>query len=197
MTPSRLLAEWRHNRRLRVGVMVVAAILGSHFVLDLRDQTTAALEQAREEASTRQRLGEATAERAWPVRARAAATQRDVLLKSIPKADTEGAAQAHLQAWLVAIASETIIVDATTRIDSTVDVEGFPDLSQIVARLEGTVPTATALEPVVRALAEGQPWIQVDELQIAEGEPVRVRAIVRGLYRLPYDVDALAAGDGP
>lgn len=199
---ERIRQEWRQNARLRWGVIVVVLILGARAALAVSD---ARLELAKEHARDTEllvRLETTAAETDWPRRARQAEAARAAMLAALPEARTEGAARADLQARLDQLAKDAVIATPTVRVETVLDVPDDPRLRQAVGRIDGTVATRLDIAPVARALAAALPWTQVEQLQFDEGEPARVSAIVRSLYRIPDDARAPdlgtpAAGDLP
>lgn len=177
------LQQWRASRRLRVGVMAVALIAGLHLVLGLGDRNRALADEYRQQAGLLERLDEASRESAWPdhaARAEAAlAEEKD----TIPQVSSAGLAQAELQTWLTAQASAASLTEPRVRAETTLEVPGHEDLWQVIARLDGVAPEY-GLQPFVRGLSEGLPWVQVERLEVAEGRgSTRVSVIVRGYYR--------------
>lgn len=187
---ERARQEWRQNRRLRVGALVVVAILGTHGALALGDRRSAMTEQFERDAALLARLESASREQAWPKRARQSEAALAALRDSMPSARTEGAAQADLQAWLMKQAAAANQQGPVVRIESTVDVPGHPGLWQVLARLD-TTGTNLDLHPLLRSMAEGLPWVQVERAEVAEAQPMRAGVIVRAYYR------RLAGNDGP
>lgn len=176
--------EWAQNPRLRWGALVVLAVVATHVGFGLVDARKAIAAEHAREAELYQRLDATARDRAWPVRARRAEAARARQLESLPVVRGEGAARANLQAWLGQLASDAALQQPVVAMEAVVDVAGHPELKQAVGRVEGTVASLREAQPVLRALAAGLPWIQVEQMQIEAANPVRVRAIVRAYYRL-------------
>ena len=68
------------------------------------------------------------------------------------------------------------------RVEATVAVPDHPELRQVLARLDATLPEGK-VDAVVRALSAGLPWIQTERLEIVSGPPGRGMAIVRAYSR--------------
>lgn len=179
---ERIRQEWRQNRRLRLGVLVVVTVLGIHAVLALADRQEAMAEQFRRDAELFARLESASREQAWPKRAAAAEAAVANLRKTIPGARTEGVAQAELQAWLSRQAEAAALQTPVVRVESTVEVPGHTELWQVLARLEATT-TDFNMHPFMRVLSEGLPWVQVERVEVVQSQPTRVSVIVRAYYR--------------
>lgn len=182
---ERIRQEWRQNARLRWGVLVVVLILGAQAVLAVVDARTALAKQYARDAELFARLRTTAAERDWPRRARQAEKLRLDMFAAIPEARSEGAARADLQARLDQLARDAVLTGAIVRVETVVDVPGYPELRQAVGRLEGTVPTPLDVAPFARAVAAGLPWMQAEQFEVGEGQPVRIVAILRSYYRRP------------
>jgi Tfp pilus assembly protein PilO len=191
---ERIRQEWRQNARLRWGVLVVVLILGARGVLAVSDARVEIAKQQARDTELLARLEATAAETDWPRRARRAEAARSAMLAGLPEARTEGAARADLLARLDQLAKDAVIATPTVRVETVLDIPDEPGLRQAVGRIEGTVATRLDVAPVARALAAGLPWMQVEQLEFAEGEPVRVSAIVRTLYRIPDDARPAEVG---
>src|SRR5690606_15840931 len=69
------------------------------------------------------------------------------------------------------------------RVETTLDVPGHPELWQVLARLDASVPPGQ-LGPFLQAVSGGMPWIQVERLDLsttAEGQ--RLVMTARAYYR--------------
>lgn len=109
--------EWAGNPRLRLGVMVIGAILALYLALVLRDWS-AALQQDYATASARlHKMQSLAGQEEWLARADSARQLREGLEAEIPDIATLGLAQAGAQTWLR---------DITTAFGSTVRVETQP-----------------------------------------------------------------------
>lgn len=188
-----VLQQWRANRRLRVGVMIVVLIGGLHLVLGLGDRNRALADEYRQQAGLLERLDEASRESGWPDYAAEAeallAAERD----AIPQVSSAGLAQAELQTWLTVQATAASLAEPRVRAETTLEVPGHEDLWQVIARLDGVVP-GHALRNFLRGLSQDLPWIQVERIEVAEGrDSMRVSVIVRGYYRRAVE----AASGGP
>lgn len=176
--------QWRQSRRLRIGALVVGVFLGLHLILGLSDRQRALSETYGQQATMLARLGEASRESAWPQRAVQAEAALAATRESVPEVSSAGLAQAELQAWLTGQAATAGLGAPQVRAEATLDVPGQPELWQVIARLDATVP-AGRLEGLLRTLSAGLPWIQAERLEVVAGTEMRLGLIVRGYYRKP------------
>lgn len=190
---EQLRQQWRQSRRLRVGALVIGMFLGIHLVLILSDRQALLAQSHDQQAALLARLDEASRESAWPERATLAQAALAATRESVPEVTSAGLAQAELQAWLTAQAAAAGLSNPQVRAEATLDVPGQAELWQVIARLDATVP-AGRLDPFLRSLSAGLPWIQAERLELtAVPAETRLGLIVRGYYRKPLDNPAAAA----
>lgn len=176
-----VLAEWRTNRRLRLGALVVLAIMGVQLVLHLSEARGARVEQYERNARLLARLEEASKESAWPARARAAAAALEQAKATLPTARSEGLAQAELQAWLSDLATFAGVGNPTVRVETALAVDGHPGLWQVLGRLEGDL-AESQVPMLMGTLASALPWYQTEQLQVQGGAVPRVSLVMRGYF---------------
>lgn len=179
---EQLAAEWRQSRRLRLGALVVLVVLGLHLVLGLADGRQADMDAYRRDADLLARLQEAGKESSWPERANEAEAALQALEATVPEVASAGLAQAELQAWLAAQSAGSGLAEARVRAETTLDVPGHPQLWQVVARLDAQVPPGR-MPMLLRSLAAGLPWIQIERMDISQGRQTQVSLVVRAYYR--------------
>ncbi|WP_313256495.1 hypothetical protein [Stenotrophomonas acidaminiphila] len=179
---QQLRDEWRSNPRLRYGAMVIVAILGMQGVFMLSDQVRERMTTYASDMEMLARLEGVRKETWWPERASKAAELLEAVTGRIPEVTGKGMAQAESQAWLTRLAAEQRVGESRVKVEDTVDVDGYPDMWQVISRLEGNLPSH-GHEAFMRALAEALPWIQVERIEVGEGETPRVVATFRSYYR--------------
>ena len=181
--------EWRANRRLRLAGMVALAFLAAHALFAMGDHRRALAERYGDDLELQARFEGMRGQKDWPQRATQAEAGLEEMRGRIPEVTGAGLAQAEMQNWLTELAARTDLSDPKVRVEDTLDVPDYPDMWQVMARLDGQIPQyghATLL----RALSEGLPWIQAERLEVGEGDQARVVLVVRGYYRR-------AAGSAP
>ena len=187
---QQLHAEWRNNPRLRYGGMVIAAILGMQGLFMLSDQVHKRMDAHADDMEMLARLEGVRKETWWPERAGKTVELLETVTEAIPEVTGKGMAQAESQAWLTRLATEQQIGESRVKVEDTVDVDGDPDMWQVISRLEGNLPSH-GHEAFMRALAEALPWVQVERIEVGEGETPRVVVTFRSYYR-----KAAPAADG-
>ena len=180
---EKIAAEWRANRRLRLVVLLIVLVAGVQLALVASERRAPAIEEYRRDTELVQRLQEASTESAWPARAEEAELRLVEQQQEIPEVANTGLAQAELQAWLAEKAQGAGLGEAGVRVETTLEVPGHPELWQVLARLDATVPDGR-LGPFLQAVAGGLPWVQAERLEITplqEGQ--RLVLTARGYYR--------------
>lgn len=139
-------SEIGSNRRLQVGLVVIAGILVLYAVLvlfDLRQAQEAAYVQRREQL---QKMRELAGQDIWIGRAQAVARVRGGLAAEIPEFETVGVAQAQLTSWLRELAQSFGGNAVQIQSQSAQQVAGEPGLWRIPVVVSGDVGPSRALD---------------------------------------------------
>lgn len=179
---ARIGEEWRANRRLRMAVLVALVVLAVNVIVALETQKRELIAGYTSDLELQARLEGVSRQSQWVERAKDAGARLEALRAQLPLVSGSGLAQAELQSWLTQLASSTGITEPQVKVEDTLEVEGHPDMWQVLARLDGQVPVY-GHAAFLRAVSDGLPWIQVERLEIAEGTPARVGLTVRSYYR--------------
>ena len=186
-----LRQQWRDNPRLRYGGLVIVAILGVQGLLMLSDAVGKRVAAYTGDLEMQARLEGVRKESWWPERAEKARAMLDTVNQRIPQVAGKGMARAESQAWLTKLAAEQQLGQPQIKVEDTVEVEGYPDLWQVISRLEGQLPQY-GQEPLMHALSLARPWVQAERMEVAEGDTPRVTITFRSYYR-KAPADAAAA----
>lgn len=179
---ARIDEEWRANRRLRMAVLIALVVLSVNVIVSLETRKQALIASYTSDLELQARLEGVSRQVQWKLRAKDAEARLEALRGQLPVVSGSGLAQAELQSWLTQLASAAGLAEPQVKVEDTLEVEGHPDLWQVLARLDGQLP-AYGQAAFLRAVSDGLPWIQVERLEIAEGMPARVGLTVRGYYR--------------
>ena len=179
---ARISEEWRANRRLRMAVLIALVVLSVNVIVSLETRKQALIVGYTGDLELQARLEGVSRQSQWKSRAKDAETRLEALRGQLPVVSGSGLAQAELQSWLTQLASSTGLVGPQVKVEDTLEVEGHPDLWQVLARLDGQLP-AYGQSAFLRTVSDGLPWIQVERLEIAEGVPARMGLTVRSYYR--------------
>jgi len=189
--------EWRANRRLRLAGMAALAFLGIHLLLAMGDRREVLAARYGRDVELQARFAGMQAQKDWPERAAQAEAGLAEMRARVPAVTSAGLAQAEMQAWLTELAGRTGLAEPKVKVEDTLDVPGYPDMWQVMARLDGLLPQY-GQAAFLRELSEALPWIQAERLEIAEADQARMMLVVRGYYRRAGDEEpAAVAGDSP
>ena len=184
-----LRQQWRDNPRLRYGGLVIVAILGVQGLLMLSDAVGKRVAAYTGDLEMQARLQGVRSETWWPQRADKARAELEAVNARIPGVAGKGMARAESQAWLAKLAADQQLGEPAIKVEDTVEVDGYPDLWQVIAQLEGQLPEY-GQEPLLHALADARPWVQAERIEISQGSTPRVVVTLRSYYRKAAAADA-------
>jgi len=179
---QRARQEWRSNRRLRLGTLVILLIAGAHAASALSERRAAIAADYGRDLELLQRLEEASREALWPKRASQAEARLRAERDSVPPVPTAGAAKAEMQAWLAAQLPPTGVRVERIEVETAADVPDYPGLWQVPARFDVVAPLGKVRD-VMRMLSDALPWVQAERVEASGEGETRLSIIVRGYYR--------------
>lgn len=180
-------AQWCENERLRWSALLIVIILTSHSALLLSDYNQALEKKFAHESVLLARLRTASADAQWLDRAQEAQKHLQALKESVPLVDSAGLAQAELTALLTEQTRQAGLDQVAVRVEAALEVPDRPELWQVMARVDAVVPDAGALAAYLGRMADALPWVQIDRLELGEGNGnvQRMVVVVRAYYRQP------------
>lgn len=178
-------AQWCENERLRWSALLIVIILTSHSALLLSDYNRTLEKNFDHESVLLARLRTASADAQWLDRAQAAQKHLQALKESVPLVESAGLAQAELTALLTEQARQAGLDQVAVRAEAALEVPDRPELWQVMARVDAVVPDAGALAAYLGRMADALPWVQIDRLELGEGNVHRIAVVVRAYYRQP------------
>ncbi|HEY0915124.1 MAG TPA: hypothetical protein VGE22_09670 [Solimonas sp.] len=174
--------QWRENRRLRMAVLVAMVALALHLLDGLDRHRESAMRQHAADIGLRQRLERVAGQPEWVERAKQAEAELDGMRREMRVTANAGQAQAEIEAWLTEFAAAQKLSGPAVKVQDVLEVPGHPELVQVLARLDGTLP-AFAQHSLVQALERGLPWMQVERLDIGEQSEPKISLVMRAYYR--------------
>ena len=141
---NRARQDFSQNPRLRIGVVVIAAILALYAFLVLRDWRANLHDNYVERRQHLRKINALAGQNAWPARAEAMSRLRKSLEAQIPAATSQGLAQAGAQTWLrdlTAVYAGAVQVQA----QPPQAVEGQAGLWRIPIVISGALPPTAVL----------------------------------------------------
>ncbi len=175
---------------LRWALLVIAVLAALMVLQGLEQVRVQAQQQAIDEEAKLRRIKALQGQDVWLERARESAALREALLARIPPANTPGAAQAALQAWLQSLANSTSDAQKVrTAVEGTAPVEALPGVLRVRASLRGGMTPREALT-IVRRIEGGSDLVVVESLDIRSENNPTASIAMSAYYRLPVADDA-------
>lgn len=184
--------QWQASRRLRLAVLAIVAFAGLHVLDAIETRRLEAVAQYNADLQLRERLQRIAEHPEWIEHADAAESELSVLRRQMLAVASGGQAQAEARGWLTEFAGSVGLSEPSVKVESVLDVPGHEGLQQVLARLDGRLGEF-GQAALVRGLAHGLPWVQVEKLDIDPAKTPRVGMVVRFYYRR----DAMTATAGP
>ncbi|MHB1271833.1 MAG: hypothetical protein ACYCZD_03520 [Rhodanobacter sp.] len=179
---NQLRAELARNPRLRVGIVLIGALLLVYQLAGLAD--TRARLDADYSAKSRQlvRVQGISREDGWDRRASDIHAVRKALEAEIPDADSVGLAQATVQGWLRDTASHfgpklTVTMGTPLRVDDQHPYWKIP------VQINGPIAPSQALE-LIRQIESRKELITVESIRLTSGDNPSLALEVAGYYRV-------------
>lgn len=180
---QRIVAEWRDNPRLRVGVLVVGLILAAWLVLALGDRKVALAGAYADDVVHLRKMQALSGQTVWIERAAAAKRLEEALAVQIPDARTAGLAQAAFQTQLGAM-TQKFAGAVKVQVSPANSDTGKAGIWRVPATLDGELGMVQ-IEQFVAELESRPNLITIERLSITNRDKVRFSATVQAYYRVP------------
>lgn len=146
--------EFAQNQRLRIGVLVIAAILAFYSFLVLKDLRSSLQDHYVERRQYLRKLRVVAVQRDWPARAEQIGRVRRALEAQIPVFASSGLAQASAQTWLRDLAA---VHGEAVRVQSQPPeaVEGTPGLWRVPMVVSGSLSPRAVINLVQKIEKRG------------------------------------------
>ena len=181
---ARLLGEFRaefeRNARLRAGVWLIAAVVLFYLVLVQSDRVTAAYDDFAAEAGRLDRADELLEREDWPQLLAAERAANQTLEAVFWQADTQGLAQAQMQAALAGIAGRLGLREVRIQPGLIQPVPNVPGIWRVQAQFSASHESGAQLQ-VLHALATHPNKLVVDRLDMVRGR-ARLVAILSAYF---------------
>ncbi|MDI1254200.1 hypothetical protein [Thermomonas sp.] len=177
--------ELAKNARLRLGLIVIAAILAFYSALLLMDWRTALHAHYVERRQYLHKLREMANQNEWPARAEAAARVRKALEAEIPEVASLGLAQAGAQTWARDLAGvHGGAIQLQTQEPQVV--EGQPGLMRVPIVLSGALPPRAVLNIIQQVEKRGSVAV-IEEAMLLNRENQTFQLTVVSYVRVAGD----------
>ena len=185
-------AEFEVNARLRAGVWSIAAVVLFYLALVQSDRVTAAYEDFTAEAGRLARAEGLLEREDWPQLLEAERAANQALEKAFWQADTQGLAQAQLQAALASIAGRLKLREVRIQPGLIQPVPDVPGVWRVQAQFSASYDSGAQLQ-VLYALATHPQKLVIDRLEMVRGR-ARLVSILSAYF---VGLDAAPGSGGP
>jgi hypothetical protein len=175
--------EVRANRRAQLGLILITVLIAGYGLSLLRGATIRSEASYQRDAQKLARLVATEAERDWPQRAKASAALRSDLDQRLWTAESEGVAQANLQALIASVGREIGLPMFDIRIEAAKLKNLPPELRQITATITAQ-PSETAVIALLERLDRAPHLTVVARLHIHEQPNPMLELVLVGYARI-------------
>jgi len=159
------LQELRTNVRLRLGLWLIAAIVGFYGILALDDYRQKLMKDYQSQANHLMQLQSVINETQWQARVEQIRALKVPLEEKLWKATSKGLAQANLQTWLDTQAKTAKLEIHRLTVEEPIETKEKPALWQISAQIDG-VFVSSGFENLLLAISQHPQWVIVERLDI-------------------------------
>lgn len=174
--------ELAGNPRLRVGLIVIGALLALYQLAGLSDLRVRMTADYAARQTQLARVQNISKEDGWDRRASEIHAMRAALEAEIPDADSMGLAQATMQGWLRDTVTRSGVKLSVT-MDAPLRVSDTSAYWKIPARISGQMSLAGALE-LIRLIESRKELMSVESIRLTTGNQPSVSLEVAGYYRV-------------
>lgn len=178
-----LWAESVTNWRAGIGLIVVGALVGVSGLAALHRATAVQIAAYAQKNAQLERMVAIEREHEWPQRAEQSAQLRQTLESRLWTAESEGVAQADLQAWIGGVGHEIGMPMFDIRVESTKPKDLAPNLRQITATITAQPSEATVVALLER-IAQAPHLTVVSRLHIRQQPGPLIELVLIGYSRV-------------
>lgn len=163
---QQLLVQWRQTPRLRVGVLLMTAVVALYLVLLLADERDQALKDYQEQVVRLNKVQGLSDQQHWLERANQARATRIQFESRLWQAESKGLAQATLQTWFTRNLRSEKLTGLSVDTELATEVPGNARLWQVTADLKGQIKRAQLVN-LLKLLETNQQLITVEHLKLS------------------------------
>lgn len=178
-----LWAESVTNWRAGIGLILIGALVGISGLVALHRATATEIAAYAQMNAQLERIVAIEREHEWPQRTEESAHLRQVLESRLWTAESEGVAQADLQAWISGVGHEIGMPMFDIRVESTKPKNLAPDLRQITATITAQ-PSEAAVVALLERIAEAPHLTVVSRLHIRQQPGPLIELVMVGYSRV-------------
>lgn len=178
------LQELRTNVRLRLGLWLIAAILGLYGILIMDDYRQKLITDYQNQATRFMQLQSVINETQWETRVEQLRALKIPLEEKLWKATSKGLAQANLQTWLDIQAKAAKLEIYRLTVEEPIETSEKPALWQISAQMDG-VFVSQGVETLLQLFSQHSQWVIVERLDIQAPPNGRFTLVVTVYFQAP------------
>lgn len=179
----RLRSELRTNRRAQLGLVLITVLIAAYGFGLLRSATARIEAEYRRGAQMMERVAAAESEKDWPQRAKDSAAELSRLNQQLWPAETEGIAQADLQAWVSNLGRELGLPLLDIRVESAKIKDFPPELRQITATVTAQ-PSEAAVIGLLERLDQAPHLCVITRLHVRQQPSPVLELVLTGYARI-------------
>jgi hypothetical protein len=178
------LQELRTNVRLRLGLWLIAAIIGLYGILTLDDYRKKLIKDYQSQSNHFMQLQSVINETQWGARVEQIRALKIPLEEKLWKATSKGLAQANLQTWLDMQAKAAKLEIHRLTVEEPIETKEKPALWQVSAQMDG-VFVSQGLETLLQIFSQHSQWVIIDRLDIQAPPNGRFTLVVTVYFQVP------------
>lgn len=178
------LQELKTNVRLRLGLWLIAAILGFYSILAVDDYRQKLIKDYQSQAGHLMQLQSVSNETQWAARIEQIRALKIPLEEKLWRSTSKGLAQATLQTWLDSQAKIAKLQVHRLTMEEPIETKEQPPLWQISAQMDG-VFISEGFEQLLLNIANHSQWVIVDRLDIQAPPNGRFTLVVTAYFQVP------------
>lgn len=175
--------QWAANRRLRIGIVAIAAIVVLWLFLVLGDWRASLAAEYAARTEHLYKMQALAGQDEWVERARAMAEVRRGLEAELPDAATPGLAQANVQGWARDVVAAYGDEDVTVQVSDAVQVDGHPGVWRVPVAINGPLRPGKYLD-LVAAIERRNTLAIIEQARVLDRENKTFSLTVVAFFRI-------------
>lgn len=178
-----LWAETIANWRARIGLLVIGVLIGSYGLVVLHRSAAEQIAVYQQDSARLARLVAIAGEQEWPKRAEGSVALRAALENRLWTAESEGVAQADLQAWIADIGRDVGMPMFDIRVETSRPKDLPAGLRQITATITGQ-PSETAVIALLERIAQAPHLTVITRMHVRQQPSPVLELVLVGYARI-------------
>lgn len=185
--------QWVANRRLRIGIIAIGAIVALYLFLVLRDWRESLAVEYAARTEHLYKMQALAGQDEWLERARAMAEVRRGLEAELPDAATPGLAQASVQGWARDVVAAYGDEGVTVQVNDAIPVEGHPGVWRVPVAINGPLRADGYLD-LVATIERRNTLAVIEQARVLDRENKMFALTMVAYFRIGAAREAADAG---